>query len=463
MRAKLLFLGVAGFYSCGQRPAPLPQVDVSRFGPAIRAQVEPAYAAARARPLDAAATGKLGMLLEAHRQDQSALLCYRRAHSLDPHAFRWLYLLGKSEAALGQSSAAISNLAEALRIDPGYAPARTALADALLAGARFDEAAREYETVLAAGPQTPAAHYGLGRVYAQRLQISDAIQEYRKAIALFPAYGPAHYGLASLLRKQGDSAAADLELRAYETNKSSLPPENDPLRREIAELNAGAMAHLRRAADLEQNGKIGEAIAEQEQALEIDPKLVQAHVNLISLYGKAGKLAQAETHYHAAVALDPQQADAHYNYGVLLFERGQNAAAGHAFRETLRINPHHAQARHNLGFLFEQQGEWTEALTQYELAASNQAAYPLAHFHAGRILASRKQYGPAIAHLLKSLTPEDERTPSYLYALAATYARAGDRVQALKFAARARSGAASLGQAALLASIDKDIERMGRP
>lgn len=55
------------------------------------------------------------------------------------------------------------------------------------------------------------------------------------------------------------------------------------------------MSHVRRAAEL---------------AIEIDPKLVQAHVNLISLYGRLGQVATAETHFRSSLSLDPKQADA---------------------------------------------------------------------------------------------------------------------------------------------------------
>lgn len=462
MRTALL-ITVAAFCSCTNDPSRLPRIDVAAFPPAFRQQVEPLYAAASNNPKDANSVGKLGMMLDAHHQDQTATQCYRRAHALDRGSLRWAYLLGRSQVARDQSAEAVPALREALQIDPNYVPARSTLAEAMLKEGLFEDAAREYTMVLEIDPGRAAAHYGLGRVYGEKGDVQKALEHYHEACRLFPNYGAAHYALALVLRKHGDSAAADLELGAYERNKTVLPPENDPLRREVAELNAGALPHIRRAAELEQAGKLEDAVTEHVQALQIDPKLVQAHVNLISLYGKLGQLSKAEAHFHTSVDLDPKQADAFYNYGVLLFNRKQIGEARQAFHRALEINPHHAQAHHNLGFLFEQQGDLTKALAEYELAASNQAGYRLAHFHAGRILASRKQYNEAIGHLLKSLTPEDDSTPAYLYALAATYARAGNRAEALKFAGRARAGAAAFGQTDLLASIDKDLARLGRP
>lgn len=454
MRVPLPMFAVMLLYSCADPSGTIPQIDFSKFQPAVRAQIEPVYEAARANPKDAERVGKLGMALEAYRQDAAAMQCYGRAHRLAPEAMRWTYLLGRLKAAGGQTAEAISLLRRVV-----YPPAKVALGNAFLAENHPGDAIAAFEDALRSDAKYSAAHYGLGRVYAQAGDNTKALERYRAACELFPNYGAAHYAIAQILRKQGDRAGSDRELREYEKNKTVVPPEDDPYRREVAEMNAGAMAHLRKSVELEQVGSIEAAADEQEQALQIDPSLVQAHVNLISLYGKLGRLEQAEAHFRKAVELDGKQADAFYNYGVLLFRREQFREAERAFLNALRRNPYHAQAHHNLGFLYERQGELAKALNEYELATANQAAYPLAHFHAGRILANQKRYDAAITHLLKSTVPEDESTPAYLYALAATYGRAGNRGEAIRCAARARAGAAALRQAGLVASIDRDFRR----
>src|SRR4029079_12201390 len=89
-----------------------------------------------------------------------------------------------------------------------------------------------------------------------------------------------------------------------------------------------------------------------------------------------------------------------------------------------------------------------------------------AHFHLGRVRANQAEYDEAIQHFLKTLTPEDESTPRSLYALAATYARAGNSEEALRYARTAREQAAARGQAELLASIERDFQALakrGRP
>ena len=63
----------------------------------------------------------------------------------------------------------------------------------------------------------------------------------------------------------------------------------------------------------------------------------------------------------------------------------------------------------------------------------------------------------AIEHLQQTLLPEDAETPRFTYALAAAYARAGDKASAVKFARIARDKAAALKQTELLSQIEKDL------
>ena len=187
---------------------------------------------------------------------------------------------------------------------------------------------------------------------------------------------------------------------------------------------------------------------------------MQAHINLISLYGRSGQYDKAVEHYRAALDLDRNQADAHYNFGVLLLKQSKPREAETAFQQALQINPYYAEAHNNLGSLYEQQGRLNEAFQQFTEAVENRPNYRAARFHLGRILADQGKYDEAIQHFLKTLTPEDESTPRYLYALAATYARAGNIPEALKYARTAREQAAARGQAELLTSIDKDLRAL---
>jgi len=439
---------------------PLPRLDLTGYLPAVQQQVQQAYGNARTHPDDAAANGALGMVFDAYEQYDAAAICYDRARRLDPRSFRWLYLLGWVQAAQGQHQDAAHTLAEALRINADDTFAKLRRADSLLTIGQLDEAGTIYQQVAMAQPDRADVHYGLGRVSAARGDWQSAMTAYQKACELFPSYGPAHYALATAFRKLGRDAEAQQQLRLYEQDKTAGPPQHDPLRGDVAMLNLGSAAHIRRAADLERAGRIDEAIAEEEAALRVDPNAVQAHINLIALYGRVGRLRDATEHYQAAVALDPTQADLHYNYGILLLKQKDDTAAMAAFKETLRLNPHYAEAHSHLGAIYGNRGNISEAIQQFNAALAERPTDRLAHFQLGRMAANEGRYDEAIEHLTQTLVPEDANTPLYLYALGATYARAARPAEALKYLRTAREQATARNQTDLVAAIDRDLRTL---
>lgn len=438
----------------------LPQLELKEFDPVIREQVQEAYDAARANPRDAAASGKVGMLLDVYKRRELAAAWYERAHQSDPRDLRWLYYLGSLQIVQGKRAEATATLRTALSLDPGYLPARLKLADNLLAAGEWDEAGQIYEGIVRDHPDAAEAYYGIGRIRAAHRDLTGAVESYRRACELFPPYGAAHYGLAQAYRKLGDTAASEEHLKLRDASPNLVPPVPDPLTDEMRALDLGASSHLRRGLGFEEAGRIEDAIAEHEKALELDPNLSLAHANLIILYGRTNQPQKAEEHFRAAIRIDPNHADSYYNYGVQLFKDRKYADAEEMLRKAVEINPYHAQALHNLGFALQQQGRPDEALQFYMKAVERQPDFPLAHFNIGRILANQRRYDEAIDHFLLSLNPESEATPTYLYALAATYARAGKREEALKYGRQAREQAAARDQTELLRSIDRDLKAL---
>lgn len=448
--------------ACSRRPAlpPLPTIAAEQFLSAVREQVDKAYEAVRAKPDDAAANGQLGRVLHAHDELESAAVLYERARLIAPKRFDWTYLLAVVRAAQGRHDEAAAGFRESLRLTRDYLPARLKLAESLYAAGKLDASAAEFEAILRDHSNFAPAHYGLGRVRTSRGDSAAAAESYRRATELFPAYGTAHYALALAYRRLGEPERAEEHLARYEQHKDDVPPVDDSAMLEVRRLASGAVNYIRQAQQAERAGKLDEAVALHAKALEADSKMVQAHVNLITLYGRLGRTEKAEEHFREAQRLNPNQADAFYNYGVLLFGLKRYREAGEAFRRAIEINPSYAEAHNNLAFLLEQQGRLNEAIEHYRKAVEHKPDYRLAHFHLGRVLVNRKRYSEGIEHLQQTLMPEDESTPGFLYALASAYARSGNREQALPLARRAREQAAARGQTQLLAAIERDLRQL---
>jgi tetratricopeptide (TPR) repeat protein len=441
----------------------LPSLSVDNFSPQIRDQIQKAYADAGAHPRDDSASGRLGMVLETYGLLQEAAVCYRRAHALAPSDFRWAYYLGTVEASRGQCDVGSASLRTALRINPDYVPAQLQLGNCLLASADWDAAGELFGAVVKEHPENADAYYGLGRVRAARHGYAGAAEVYRKASDLAPNFGAAHYALALVYRTLGRLGEAEEQFRLYEKERNGAPPSNDPLLDEVRALNRSATYQVQIGVELERQGKVEESIAAHERALELDPKLVQAHVNLIALYGRLGQFKKSEEHYEVAVQLDPGSAESYYDYGVLLLASEKYAQAETAFRKTIEIDTFHTGAHNDLGFLLERQGRLQEAAQEYRKAVENGPNSRQAHFNLGRVLVNQQKYSDGIQELRKTLEPKDQDSPRYVYALGAALARSGDRQNALLYLHEARDRAEAQGQAGLLASIERDLRLLEGP
>ncbi|MGH9340538.1 MAG: tetratricopeptide repeat protein [Acidobacteriota bacterium] len=449
----------------------LPQVpDLPVLGKqlpeAVRQEVNELHARARKNPQDVDTIGPLAMLMHAYEQYQFAEFCYRRAQELQPDSFQWSYYLGLVQARQGEHQEAADSLRKALLLDPNYVPAWLKLVGSLLQLEQFEEAATICQAILREYPQAAVAHYGLGRVKAQQGNLEEAVSHYLKACELHPGFGASHYALGLAYRDLGNNAKAREHLSLYQQNKLGWPSAEDPLWTAVQQLKSGPLHHLKLAIDLANENRLEQSIREHQKALELDPNLLQAHVNLSNLQGRLGNWKEAEKHYQAAAAINPNLPDLHYNYGIILGARERHAEAAEAFQKALEINPFYAEAHNNLGSMLALQGDLHKAARHYRQAIENNPNYRLARFNLGRTLIALGEHQEAIDQLLKILTPEDEDTPRFMFVLAAAYARSGNVEKALFYTREAKERAEALGQMELAASAEeglKQLEQARRP
>ena len=435
----------------------LPVIALEAFPSDARTALEAALAKATRAPRDAAAAGALGMTLQAWEQWEAAHLAYERAHVLAPTSADWQYLDGMVLQRLVRSAEAAAAFQEALKLTPALLPARARMAEALFDAGDLEASRRAHEALTTQPAAAPVGELGLGRVAAREGRHADAVTHFERAIALFPQFGEAYYGLAQSLRALGrrDEARAALEQhRAYGTR---WPAIDDPLAARVASVRDDPRARLTRGLRLADAGDLAGAIDAHEAALARDPSLAQAHVNLISLYGRVGQWAKAEQHYKAVVALGYNVDEAHYNYGVLLGSQQRWSEAAAAYRLALAANPLHAQARNNLGQLLESDRRLDEALDQYRRAVAANPQFRLARYNLGRMLLAARRFDDAIAEFEQLREPQDAEAPRYWYGLAVARVQAGRREEGLALAREARRLADAFGQHELSAAIERDM------
>ena len=441
-----LAVGLAFLTACGTTSPPLPKLHTASMQPAVRKLIEQAYDEAQNEPPSAEATRKLGMVLQAHHENQAAEATYARAHALDPDNTQTLYYWGQLLAARGEHQSAIQLFRKAR---PASLPLRLALANSLReSGDRTASAILSRQLILE-DPNNATAYYLLARAL-------DTEADYQKAIDLYPRYGAARFSLAALYRKHGKSELAAKMLENYERDKLTTPPVEDADNAALEDLNIGPAGLLRRAVHEESVGRLAEAAALQVQALAIEPNLPDAWANIISLEARLGHDKAVEEAYTMSSSTN---AAAHYNYGVYCIQRHRLDEAAKAFRETLDIAPNHAEAALNLAGIAVERRNLPQAMTLLRQATAARPNFAQAHFQLGRLLARKGQNQAAIEEFERAAkSPESAETEvGYLYAWGVALARSGTREPAIIILERAESQAIATNQTALAASIRRDL------
>jgi TolB-like protein/DNA-binding winged helix-turn-helix (wHTH) protein/Tfp pilus assembly protein PilF len=216
---------------------------------------------------------------------------------VDPEAYRE-YLRGRfffeqrSQEALDR---AISHFDRALQIDPNFALAYAAEAEAYIPlavqGYRapkepFAKAEDMATRALALDDTLPAAHNALAAVRFNRYDWAGAEKEFKRAIELNPSYVTARLWHGYFLEALGQQSANLAEKK--------LGEELDPLSLAAGTGVGAAYFYL---------GQYDQAIEEQRKTLELNPGFDQALVNLGQVYEAKGMYADAITEYGRAGSL----------------------------------------------------------------------------------------------------------------------------------------------------------------
>ena len=107
--------------------------------------------------------------------------------------------------------------------------------------------------------------------------------------------------------------------------------------------------------------RIEEAVKAYRRALDEDPDLVAALINLANIRYSRDELAEAQALYERAVLLDPSYFEAHFNLGNIHHDHARYGDAEVSYREALALNQHYADAHFYLAVTLEKMGRSPDA------------------------------------------------------------------------------------------------------
>jgi len=198
---------------------------------------------------------------QAGRLEQAEQL-YQQILDMDPDHVDALNLLGVIAGQTNRIDRAIDFLRAALRIKPDFAEAHCNLGNVFIIQRRLPEAIECFRQAVRAKPDDSVAHNNLGNALREQGQLDEAVATLRQALRLVPGFADAHSNLGLALQAQGKSAEAQASFRQGQQFKA-------------------AEDHLQRGNVFKANGRMAEAIACYEAALQIVPDFVNAHDNFL--------------------------------------------------------------------------------------------------------------------------------------------------------------------------------------
>jgi tetratricopeptide (TPR) repeat protein len=167
----------------------------------------------------------------------------------------------------------------------------------------------------------------------------------------------------SLMASRHGQLAFDFRLEAPPAKILSLrrPAERPPVRptEPDASRNSELAEEFFRAGSALDDGDesgLDRAAAAYRRALELDPYLVAALINLANVHYSRDELVEAQALYERAIGLEPDFFEAHFNLGNIYHDLGRFPEAQGCYREALRLNPLYADAHFYLAVTFEKMG-----------------------------------------------------------------------------------------------------------
>ena len=306
---------------------------------------------------------------------------------------------------------AIADYDEALKLNPKIAAAYTGRAAANLRKGNIDRALPDLNEGLRLDPKSPGIHNVFGYYYNKKGDHERALTEVNEALRLYPQYLYAFSNRGEIYEKKGEytKALADFRMalsldpdkkqiggrEAAEgiarieqklaavagpdwTTCSRAPDREDGIpacTRLISAKKLGsadlAQAYVwRGVAYLRFKGDYDLGLADFNEGLRLDPKIVAAYAGRAASYIRKGNLDLALKDLNEGLRLNPNHAGIHAVRGIYHIAKGEYDSAVVEFNTAIRLSPQYLYAYRHRAEAYEGKGDLTTALADYRVALS---------------------------------------------------------------------------------------------
>ena len=382
------------------------------------------------------------------------------ALALQPESLAANLFLGASYEELGEHSLALPPLEKVLAAQPQERNARLMLAEALLNLERYEEAAAHFQKASELAPENPTVWYGLGRAfdalsenafrqlenagpesqywhalvadqYLRQRRYGNAFTQYRLALEGRDALPGLHTGLATVYKRTGHSAWADIETQrelrtAPDCSKGGLPCDfvNGRLR-EIVQFT-------RSPATPETLFWVYKAYAEMAHSAythlsQLTPSL-EAHLHGAKKFDDQGLPSEAAAEWREALKLQPGDRRIETALAWSLFRAHEFKAALPVLTALLQKERDSRDLNFLCGATLVNLDEFEKAIPALEAAIRLDGNFLPAHAALGRALVQTAKPELAIPHLKAALSGDEDA--SVHFELLRTYQLTGQTKEA---------------------------------
>jgi tetratricopeptide (TPR) repeat protein len=281
-------------------------------------------------------------------QKEAALKDFDEAIKRNPQEAEGYFRRGVVQASNSEHEEAITAFTKAIECRPDYSEAYYERGVSRAATKKPDKAREDFDNVVRFDPKNVLAYLNRGRAFLELKESDKALSDYNRAVELDNRSPVVFVGRGAAYLKLGkyESAQKDLE------KALSLNPEYIAAYLELAGLFAAqknqAFAALNRGRAYFYSKEYPKATADFERAVELQPKLAAAHLELgrsKSREALAAMYAARSSAKGDGTRRDEERVEAEVHQAIMSFAEPASAS----LKEATRLSPNDANAYIELG------------------------------------------------------------------------------------------------------------------
>jgi len=342
-------------------------------------------ASPNAHPLDASAAYHfmLGYQAEMAQDTDRALAEYHAALKTDPSSPSVKVRLAGLHFSLGDMPKALQYAEEVAQAPNPEASMLIQMAGIFASGGKADRAITLLDRAIALDPTSSDPYFSKGLLLLNLKKPAEAEEAMRTGLTRSPDSAVGHYHLGRLLQEAGriDEAAASFE-RAIQAGPSFEP------------------GYLALASLYESKPDRERAIGVLKKYMQVvNPKSRDVRHHIARLYIEHKDFPGAMAVLEELIADDPGDLDAQLRMALIYGEQKEYPKAIDRLLEILKARPAELKVRDYLGFLYEESKDTKKALETYTFNVQLEPSFFEGHLHLGVLQYRLKQFPEAIEHL----------------------------------------------------------------